>query len=90
MIYVLPDRPIVRSAQPAAEELVQELSEFLSRRYPDIYSVTRDHSANGRDGAGKITSITILPTKETYDVAVDPMRVSALLYVVSCDSYVES
>ncbi|KZV71418.1 hypothetical protein PENSPDRAFT_577776, partial [Peniophora sp. CONT] len=72
LIYTLPDRPIVRGAQPAAEELVQELSEFLSKRYPSVYSVTRD-------GAGKVRTITILPTKETYDVSIEPMRVSALL-----------
>ncbi|VDC06240.1 unnamed protein product [Peniophora sp. CBMAI 1063] len=79
LIHVLPDRPIVRGAQPAAEELVQELSEFLVRRYPSMYSVTRDESVDGWNGAGKVTTVTILPTKETYDVSVEPMRVAALL-----------
>lgn len=58
---------------------MQELSEFLIRRYPSIYSVTRDGSADGWNGAGKVVTITILPTKETYDVTAEPMRVAAML-----------
>ncbi|TFY50416.1 hypothetical protein EVG20_g11532, partial [Dentipellis fragilis] len=57
--------------------------EFLSRRYPQVYSVERadaEKGAVGWGGLGRIKRITVLPVWETYDLEKeDPMRVSALL-----------
>lgn len=72
----------------AARELMYELSEYLSRRYPKSFSVTRHPLEKGGEGGwygeGRIHTITILPVNTTYDLDVDdPMTVSGLLYVVS-------
>jgi hypothetical protein len=65
-------------------ELVHELSEFLSRKYPKTYQVRRKKPC-ARDlgwyGEGEIYSIDIIPLKVTYNLDVDdPMMVSGLLY----------
>ena len=69
-----------------AEELVQELAEFLVRRYPALYKVTRHekgkHRRNGWGGAGQVKTITIVPLKVTYDLeSEDPLKVANLLSV---------
>ncbi|KAI0027292.1 hypothetical protein K488DRAFT_62012, partial [Vararia minispora EC-137] len=80
LIQVLPDRAIVRGAGPAAGELVQELCEFLSRRYPGVFEVVRDASSQGWYGEGKVTNVKIVPTNECFDLRTeDPMRVAAML-----------
>lgn len=67
----------------SARELVYELSEYLSRRYPDTYSVTR-HDPEVGDfgwyGEGQVKEVTILPLSVTYSLdEEDPMKVSSLL-----------
>lgn len=75
---------VVSSGHEAAKELVYELAEYLSRRYPEVFIVTR-HSVterleNGWYGLGLIHTITIVPVNRTLDLdAEDPMTVSALL-----------
>ena len=76
-MYLLSLNPCV------ARELVYELSEYLSRRYPDTYDVKR-HSKCQNDygwyGEGQIKEITIIPLAVTYDLdAEDPMKVASLL-----------
>jgi hypothetical protein len=74
----------VRGAGPAALELVYELCEFLSRKYPSLYSVTRASGANGGAngwyGEGEIREVEILPTGEKFNLEKeDPLRVAAML-----------
>lgn len=73
-----------------AEELAHELAEFLSRRYPKVYSVTRHPrtkpngsvAGNGWYDEGRIKDITILPLGVTYNLdEEEPMKVAGLLYV---------
>ncbi|KAL0579645.1 hypothetical protein V5O48_002341 [Marasmius crinis-equi] len=43
VIRIMPDRPgIVKSAGPAAVELVHELAAYVTKRYPDAFIATRD------------------------------------------------
>lgn len=60
-----------------------ELSEYLSRRYPDTYHVTRLEPRPGDFGwygDGQIKEITILPVNTTYNLGEeDPMKISGLL-----------
>ena len=56
-----------------AKELMYELAEYLSRRYPDVYSVNRypaseKEAENGWYGEGRIKNITVIPCKATYDL----------------------
>ena len=44
-----------------AIELVHELAEYLSKRYPDTFTVSRS-------AWGHISSITIVPVNETLDL----------------------
>ena len=73
------------SGRDAAIELVYELAEYLSRRYPAIFVVTRHSTTNkflerGWDGLGRIHTVTIIPVGRMFDLDVeDPMTVSALL-----------
>ena len=66
-----------------AKDLVYELSEFLSRRYPDTYRVTRHEPRQGDfgwGGEGQVRTVTVVPVGATYDLDVeDPMRVAGLL-----------
>lgn len=66
-----------------AVELVHELAEYLSRRYPAIYIVTRHPPATGSIswyGLGQIKDITVVPLGKTFNLGEeDPMRLSALL-----------
>ncbi|KAJ3723415.1 hypothetical protein FB446DRAFT_665726 [Lentinula raphanica] len=62
VVQVLPDRPgIVKSASQSAVELVHELADYLSKRYPDAYSVSRNAS-------GGISSVTIISVNETLSL----------------------
>ncbi|KAI0069173.1 hypothetical protein BV25DRAFT_1834202 [Artomyces pyxidatus] len=85
LIQVLPDRPgLVKGGADAASELMYELAEFLSRRCPKVYRVSRhpssDKLALGWYGEGRIKDITILPLNITYHLdQEDPMTVCALL-----------
>ncbi|KAI0772546.1 hypothetical protein BD413DRAFT_46218 [Trametes elegans] len=83
---VHPEQPgIVPSGQAAAEEFMYEVSEYLSRRHPYVYRVTRKPVSkkpdeNGWYGEGKIKTITLVPFNETYDLEKDePLRVARML-----------
>ena len=71
----------------AAKELLFELAEFLSRRFPTVYKVVRHDPAKvdggyGWYGQGQIKEITVVPVGETYDLDHgDPMTTAKLLYV---------
>ena len=62
---------------------MQELAEYLSARYPAIYTVVRHEpgtDAEGWDGQPSIKQITIVPLQKTYTLSEeDPMVISALL-----------
>lgn len=65
-------------------ELVHELAEYLSRKYPLVYTVTRHAPASsgsfGWYGMGQIKDITVVPLEKTFCLdEEDPMRLSALL-----------
>ncbi|KAG7445985.1 uncharacterized protein BT62DRAFT_146262 [Guyanagaster necrorhizus] len=60
VVRVLPARPIVGSGASAAIELVHELSEYLHKRYPAVFHVTRTE--------GAIKTISILPLDVTYEL----------------------
>jgi hypothetical protein len=61
-----------------ASELLQDLADYLAARYPsDFYVERRD-----ADPSSQIAKITIVPTKETFDLedpSLDPLMVAALL-----------
>ncbi|KIP09817.1 hypothetical protein PHLGIDRAFT_115974 [Phlebiopsis gigantea 11061_1 CR5-6] len=67
----------------AAVELVHELAEYLSRRFPDVYRVTRCEGATdagGWYGLPAIRDVTIAPLGKTYSLQdSNPMIVAALL-----------
>ncbi|KAI0773761.1 hypothetical protein C8Q74DRAFT_779907 [Fomes fomentarius] len=76
---------VVGSGHAAAREYMYELSEYLSRRHPDVYSVTRhpvsklEHE-NGWYGEGRIKEITIIPFQVNYDLDADePLKVARML-----------
>ena len=66
-----------------ARELVHELSEYLSARYPTVYSVTRHLHRSldyGWQGKGQISNITIIPLGKTYNLdEEDSMSIAGLL-----------
>lgn len=69
---------------------MQDLAEFLVRRYPGLYTLTRHEkgewstNSDGWNGAGKVKAITILPLGVTYDLEVeDPLKVADLLCVAN-------
>ncbi|KAI5124771.1 hypothetical protein M0805_005405 [Coniferiporia weirii] len=83
VVDTLPPRVGIPGGAIAAKELCYELAEYLSRRYPDTYRVTR-HAPHFGDfgwyGEGQIRQITIIPVGATYDLdEEDPMKISALL-----------
>ena len=69
-----------------AAEFVHELAEYLSRKYPNIYQVTRkpksEKSHTGWYGEGEISKITAMPLQKTYDLDTeDPMKLASWLFV---------
>ena len=65
-----------------------ELAEYLSRRHPDVYRVTRrgvvvsaregeNEGENGWYGEGRIRTITIVPFEETHDLEVEEPLLAA-------------
>ena len=64
-------------AQEAAHELCQDLCEFLSRRYPQVYTVERSSKNTfGWYGDGNITKIEMPALNASYDlVNEDPIKV---------------
>lgn len=68
-------------AREAAAELCQDLCEFLSRRYPQVYIIAR--STTDRDGwygLGSITKIAIPALKAYYDLATeDPLTIAGMI-----------
>ncbi|PSS32006.1 hypothetical protein PHLCEN_2v2248 [Hermanssonia centrifuga] len=74
------------SSRQIAKELVQELAEYLSQRFPDVYIIVRhdsDKDSSGWHGQSSIKEITIIPLRKTYKLdEEDPMTVSALLFVL--------
>ena len=68
-----------------AEEFLYELTEYLSRRHPDVYSVKRHpvskrEDQNGWYGEGKIREITIIPFEKTYDLEKEaPLKIARSL-----------
>jgi hypothetical protein len=68
-------------ATDAARELCQDLAEYLSARYPQVYHVTRSASdKDGWDGKGSITRVEMPSLGASYDlVNEDPMTVAGLL-----------
>lgn len=68
----------------AARELVYELAEYLSRRYPKVYHIVRkvavEKGAYSWYGEGQIEKITVVPLQRTYNLEEEePMTLSALL-----------
>ncbi|KAG9030574.1 hypothetical protein FRB95_003835 [Tulasnella sp. JGI-2019a] len=84
-VQTLPARDHVASGAEAAREAVQELSEYLCRRYPQVYEVKRaPPRANdyGWYGEGQIQLIIITPLNVAYDLEKeDPMMVAGMLRV---------
>ena len=76
---------IVPSGHSAAREVVHELAEYLARRYPRLYSVTRHNPSAtaecGWYGEGQIRTITMEAVgRRTIDLDhEDPMTAAALL-----------
>ncbi|KII95957.1 hypothetical protein PLICRDRAFT_234134 [Plicaturopsis crispa FD-325 SS-3] len=87
VVRVMPENPgLVRSGHEASVELVYELAEYLSRRYPETYQVKRYEAGEkapdveGWYGAPAIKSVTIEPMGVTYDIREDnAMEVAGLL-----------
>lgn len=76
-----------------AIELVHEIAEYLSRRYPTTFKISRHSNAiisnYGWEGAQPIQTITIVPLNVSYDLplsvdepgaAVRALEVAALMY----------
>ncbi|KAH8892822.1 hypothetical protein GQ53DRAFT_861002, partial [Thozetella sp. PMI_491] len=68
-------------AQAAAHELCQDLCEFLSRRYPQIYKIRRSSTGSqGWYGEGSITNIEMPALNASYDLTKeDPLTVAGLI-----------
>lgn len=85
MVRTLDAQPgIAPSGLSAAREVVHELAEYLIRRYPHLYSVTRhDPSTTGEGGwygEGPIQSITLKAVGQTLELDhEDPMTAAAFL-----------
>ncbi|KAF4919134.1 hypothetical protein CGCVW01_v008192 [Colletotrichum viniferum] len=68
-------------ARDAAWELCQDLAEFLSRRYPSVYRITRaEDNTQGWYGLGFIAKIEMPATRAAYDLSKhDPLTVAGLI-----------
>jgi hypothetical protein len=63
---------------------VQELAEYLSRRYPATYTIKRGNpaDASGWYGLPAIQEITVVPVGKTYKIGEEePMTLATLLCV---------
>lgn len=69
------------TAKAAAHELCQDLGEFLSRRYPQVYSTERSkHNTLGWNGEGSIIKIEMPALGASYDLTKeDPLTVAGLI-----------
>ncbi|KAI0334912.1 hypothetical protein GY45DRAFT_1367349 [Cubamyces sp. BRFM 1775] len=86
LLSIHPAQPgVVDSGHAAAEELAYEFAEYLSRRHPDVYRVTRhpvskNPDRNGWYGEGRIKTVTIVPFERTFDLEKDePLKVARML-----------
>lgn len=83
VIRTLPASAGVGSGTSAAVELLYELAEYLHRRYPTMYSVTRhstEKSTYGWYGEGDIETITVAPLNRTFNLGEgDPLRIVTML-----------
>lgn len=75
---------IVPSGHSAAREVVHELAEYLARRYPRSYTVTRHDPSTTAEGGwcgeGQIRLITLNAVGQTLNLDhEDPMTAAALL-----------
>lgn len=68
-------------AHEAAWELCQDMCEFLSSRYPQVYKIQRSEKDNiGWYGLGSVVSIEIPSLGASYDLTrEDPLTVSRRL-----------
>ena len=70
-----------------AVELLYELAEYLSRRFPDLYCVTRHADGERTAGSGwygepAIKEITLVALNKTYKLDEgNPLTTASLLYV---------
>ncbi|KAI0721995.1 hypothetical protein C8T65DRAFT_775038 [Cerioporus squamosus] len=86
LVQVKEEQPgVVGSGHAAAREFMYELAEYLSRRHPDVYRVTRhpvsnDDDENGWYDEGRIKTITIVPFDETHDLdTAEPLKAARML-----------
>lgn len=67
----------------AAVELLHELAEYLHRRYPSVYTVTRhsvEKSTYGWYGEGDIKTITVGPLNRTFNLDEgEPLKIATML-----------
>jgi hypothetical protein len=74
--------------------LLYELTEYLSRRFPDVYHVRR--AAKGKDHSGwygepAIQEITVVPLGKTYKLTEgSPLTTASLLSVPSLAQHLQS
>ncbi|KZT50556.1 hypothetical protein CALCODRAFT_180602 [Calocera cornea HHB12733] len=82
-VRTMPACPGVPGGADAAREVMYELAEYLSRRYPQVFKVTRlpyQKGDYGWYGEGQIKTIEIVPCEEVHDLEKeDPMTVAGLL-----------
>ncbi|KZP00435.1 hypothetical protein CALVIDRAFT_475853 [Calocera viscosa TUFC12733] len=82
-VRTMPARPGVPGGADVAMEVMHELAEYLSRRYPQMFKVTRLPYMKDDYGwykEGQIKTIEIVPLGEVHDLeAEDPMTVAGLL-----------
>ncbi|KAI0346975.1 hypothetical protein BDW22DRAFT_482216 [Trametopsis cervina] len=73
----------VDGGHEAAKELVYEMAEYLSRRYPSVYTVRRrEKGADGWYGEPMIEEITVVPVERTFRIeSEEPMMLAGLLAV---------
>ncbi|XP_006460149.1 hypothetical protein AGABI2DRAFT_191916 [Agaricus bisporus var. bisporus H97] len=73
VLRVLDDTPTCKGGRLAVIELVHELAEYLSRRYPTTFRVSRHPESNteynwGWEGLPPIKTITVVPLEETHEL----------------------
>ncbi|KAJ6624901.1 hypothetical protein B0H10DRAFT_1784043, partial [Mycena sp. CBHHK59/15] len=76
-VDVLPPSLRTHDGADAPVRLVHELAEYLSRRYPTTFCVTRHASSAAWGGAPPVQSVRIVPLQQEY--GVDALRIAALL-----------